>query len=342
MIPHSRPTVKQDEIEAVIAALRAGHLSQGDEVRLLEYQLSAMFQNRHVAVVSSGTAALYLALKALGITSRQEVVIPSYTCNSLFGAVSLTGATSVCADVSAGQITLDCATVDAVRSSATGAVIAPHTCGFACDIDALGDLGIPVIEDCAQSIGGYHLDGAPMGSKGVVGIFSFYGTKVLPAGEGGAVITRSAVMAEKIRRWRDCDERDPDPAGFNFKMSDLCAALARARLARLDEAVRERAVIAKNYHRLLGGHAIYQPTKQPVFFRFLVKCKHGVEEVIDAARSNGVVCRRPVWNPLHLRLGGACPNTEQWHQHVLSIPLYPGLTDREQQLVCDVTGALLA
>ena len=118
MIPHSRPIVKPDEEEVVVAALRAGHLSQGEEVGLLEHQLSVFFKGLHVVVVSSGTAALYLSLRALGVSSSDHIIIPSYTCNSLYAAVAHVGAKSVLADVSALQITLDKASVAAVRTAA--------------------------------------------------------------------------------------------------------------------------------------------------------------------------------------------------------------------------------
>ncbi len=337
MIPHSRPQPAEAEIEAVVTALRRGRLSQGEEVFALEQELSDLFKPAQAVGVASGTAALCLGLRAIGVRPGHKVIIPAYTCNSLYAAVIHAGATPVCADVEEETVLISRRTVAPLVDAETDAVIAPHTCGFTADIEDLRGVGVPVIEDCAQAIGGRYPDGSPLGSKGAVTVLSFYGTKLLPGGEGGACVTDRPDWQATVRRLRQCDEQEPDPRAFNLKMTDISAALVRARLARLAETVAERRRLAGIYDQAFGSLAFraHSPRPQGVCFRYLVLTPGDVETRLARAQAAGIACRRPVWRGLHRALGGACPRTTALEDRLVSVPLYPGLSDAEVAQICN-------
>lgn len=343
VIPHSRPDIIPADIAAVVSALKNRRLAQGREVGALEEELASLFGDVEAIVVSSGTAALYLALSALGIRRGNKVIIPSYTCNSLFSAVSFTGATAVCADTEPGALNIGRRTVQSVMDKSVKAIIVPHTCGYLADVPAISGLGRPIIEDCAQAAGGHYLDGSRVGSKGDVGVFSFYATKLIPAGEGGACLTADREMAASIRRLRDCDKRAPDGRAFNFKMTDISAALARRKLKELPKTVKKRATMAGLYDKIFGKSSMrfQSPEHQAVCLRYIVETDREIDAVLTEALARGITCMRPIWRPLHYSIGGNCPHTETLDKTLVSVPLYPALTGGEmQEILAKVPGLL--
>ena len=343
IITHSRPGVDARELDAVVAALKQGHFSQGEEVRRLEEALSKFYGGAEVVAVSSGTAALYLALAALGVPKTKRVIIPSYTCNSLYAAVTALGSLPVCVDVPEGGPSLVFESVRLELDGSIAALIVPHTCGYQAGMEEMCKTGIPVIEDCAQAVGGVYPDGSLLGSKGDVAVLSFYGTKLLPAGEGGACVTKNPSVAATLRSLRNCDESDPLPGAFNFKMSDIGAALACAKLKRLQEAIDRREQIAARYDEAFGQFSFRRRAsqKQAVCFRYLLEIDGEVDGFLAQAESQGIMCRRPIWKPLHHSLGGHCPHTERLEKTLVSVPIYPNLEQEEVEGVCKTLSALL-
>jgi len=306
-------------------------------VAALESELSANHDGAHVVVVSSGTAALYLSLVGLGLKPGRKVILPSYTCNALLCAVWHARGIPVCADVAGGSVNISASTVRPLMDDSVAAIIAPHMFGCLANIDELAGLGVPVIEDCAQALGGSHRDGAPTGTKGTVSVLSFYATKLLPAGQGGACVTPDPELAERIRMLRACDETAPSPHAFNFRMSDVCAALARAKLADLPAALAERRRLADVYDAAFGESSLRRISggRQSPCFRYLLHIDNDVDAFLGLSEAEGIMCRRPVWRPLHHTAGGECPATEALEQTLVSVPLYPGLTSEEINTVCN-------
>lgn len=342
MIKHFVPDVGDDAIDAVGAALRLGRLSSGAEVARLEAAVSEAYDGAHVVAVSSGTAALYLALKALGVGVGDRVAIPSYTCNSLYAAVAHAGAEARCVDCGPDLPVPTAETIAPVLDGTIRAVVLPHTGGFPADVAAVRGQGRPVIEDCAHAIGGRLPDGRRLGTLGDIAVLSFYASKLLPAGEGGACMTRDAGQADLIRRLRQADEQDLHPWAFNFKMSDLCAAVAQVQWRRLSGQIERREAMARDYDEILGAWSLRRrfAVRQSVCFRYLVDVGDA-EAFLAAALAAGVECKRPIYRPLHLSLGGACPIAEEWHRRVVSIPCYPGLSEPERRTVCHTVRDLL-
>jgi dTDP-4-amino-4,6-dideoxygalactose transaminase len=226
------------------------------------------------------------------------------------------------------------------RTSRTKALIVPHLFGLPADLTALERLGIPIIEDCAQTLGAIE-QGRPVGSIGLVTICSFYATKLLCAGEGGMLLSRDETLLEKARRLREYDETPSlHPSATNVKMTDLQAAIGLAQLGRLAAFIERRSSLADEYRARLSGTVLVQPIvpagRTHIYYRFVVRLPNlaeatdGLSEVIARFEACGVHCRRPVFCSLHryLDLDGF-PSTEEAERTTLSIPLFPSLTDEE-------------
>jgi len=242
MIPHSRPTVSAEDAERVARVVRSGRLAQGAEVEAFERELATRLGVAAVAAVSSGSAALELALRALDVGPGDEVVVPTYACDALHHAVTRCGAAPVLADADPETFGPSAKDVAHRLTRRARAVVIVHPFGLALDLDAFLALGVPVVEDCAQAIGA-RVAGRAVGSRGALAIGSFYATKLITSGEGGAVAGPAERLA-RVRDARDYDEREDLIPRFNFKLTDIQAALGRSQLGRLDTFVARRRAIA--------------------------------------------------------------------------------------------------
>jgi len=333
--------VSAEDAERVARVVRSGRLAQGAEVEAFERELATRLGVAAVAAVSSGSAALELALRALDVGPGDEVVVPTYACDALHHAVTRCGATPVLAD--ADPETLGPAAKDVARrlTRRTRAVVVVHPFGLGLDLDEFLALGVPVVEDCAQAIGA-RVAGRSVGSRGALAIGSFYATKLITSGEGGAVAGPAERVA-RVRDARDYDEREELIPRFNFKLTDIQAALGRSQLGRLDTFVARRRAIAARYRARLGSVAGCHPPRdrgeRHVFHRFVVTIERPLGRLIDDLRERGVMARRPVFRPIHRALGLAgYPEADRLWTQCLSLPCYPSLADAE----VDAVGAALA
>lgn len=345
MIPHSRPMLQEANIRAVEAALRDRCLSQGPQGIALETAINELYPTRSAVAVSSGTAALYIALTLLELPLGGEVIIPSYTCNSLFSAVSHAGLTPVCADVDENSAVLSAKTVQMRVTKKTVAVIVPHTFGIRAPISQIRALGFPVIEDCAQCLGGRNADGNLLGSDGDLAVLSFFATKPIAGGEGGTILMPDHLVG-RARRLRDCDESDPDPLAFNFKMSDIHAALIRSTLTELAPMSSTRNQLATRFDHIFGSTALHlnlaqSETPQALCFRYLIQTTDTADALLKKFAATGICARRPIWKPLHLTTGDLCPNTDRFNHAFVSIPLFPGLDETEIDHILHTSQAII-
>lgn len=345
MIPHSRPTVSEADAQAVARVVLSGRLAQGEEVEAFERELAAFVGQAGAVAVSSGTAALHLALLALGVGPGAEVVIPTYVCDALHHAVAHTGATPVLADAEPTTLSLDPDDVKRRLTARTRAVIVPHAFGLAAGADAFVAMGVPVIEDCAQAIGALDA-GRPVGSRGALAVFSFYATKLLTTGEGGMVAGGDPALLARVRDLREYDERMDLSPRFNYKLTDLGAALGRSQLARLGEFIRRRREIAAAYRRRLAGAPCRLPLDaaggRHVYHRFVIGVEAPLDPLIRQLEQLGIQCRRPVFRLLHRALGReGFPQADGLWDRSLSIPCYPSLTDADAERVADALAAAL-
>lgn len=338
-IPHSRPTVGQAEAEAVQRVVLSGNLAQGGEVEAFEEEVAAFIGRRYAVAVSSGSAALHLALLALGVGQRDEVVVPSYVCNALLHAVSATGARPIVADIEAPTRNLDAASCRQHCSAVCRAIILPHMFGLPVAVEAFQDLGVALIEDCAMSIGA-EFAGSKVGAVGEMAICSFYATKVIATGEGGMVLTDKMELAKELRALRQYDGLPADRLRFNCKMSDMAAALGRVQLRRLPEFIERRRSLAARYDEAFAGLAVECPPSTPghIYFRYVVGVESEVDVIIDQLEARSVSARRPIYQPLHRELGAPdsqYPRATAAYARDLSLPLYPSLDEVEIERVID-------
>jgi dTDP-4-amino-4,6-dideoxygalactose transaminase len=336
MIPHSRPFLDEEDHQTVHEVLKSGRLAQGEKVADFENALCRKMNLPGAVAVSSGTAALHVALLGLGVGTGDEVVIPSYVCTALWHAISYTGATPVLADIEADTFNLSTSDVVTHLTRKTKAIIVPHMFGQSADLEDLLKLDIPVIEDCAQSLGSSYR-GSPTGSFGTAAIFSFYATKVIAAGEGGMVVSRDDALIDKIRSMRDYDEKDTLTTRFNYKLTDLQASLGISQLRKLPAFISRRQEIARRYNQVLRDGGLTPPVIKPHrdhgFFRYVLLLENR-DRFIGNMNQEGIVCRKPVFRPLHdyLDKKGFEVTNRVWREAV-SVPIYPGLTDEEVETI---------
>ncbi|HEX9247656.1 MAG TPA: DegT/DnrJ/EryC1/StrS family aminotransferase [bacterium] len=336
VIPHSRPSLSVEDFAAVAGVMRSGHLAQGEQVQQFEESVAASVGRRGGVATSSGTAALHLALLALGVGAGDEVIVPSYTCVALLHAVRYVGATPRLVDIEPDQYNISAHEIRQHLSPRIKAMIIPHMFGMPADLEPLASLGVPLIEDCAQSLGATYNE-KPVGRFGIISICSFYATKVITTGEGGMLLSDSDFLLRRARDLRDYDGRAVHETRFNYKMTDLQAALGISQLRRLPSFLARRGALAARYAAALRDLPVSLPSvmagRTHIFYRYVVGVD-GAARLAHRLGMRGIQCKPPVFKPLHHCLGQeGFAHTDAAMQRALSIPLYPALTDEEADTV---------
>jgi perosamine synthetase len=333
MVPHNRPSYNSHEINATRAVIKSRHIAQGQQVVALEEQIASNINKKYGVAVSSGTAALTVALKALEISNGDEVLIPTYTCSALWHAIKAVNGIPVLTDIEPVYFNMSPEDIQQKISAKTRAIIFPHMFGQPGRISEILDLGIPVIEDIAQAYGA-TIENQPVGTFGQVAVISFYATKVIGAGEGGMILTDDRSLADQIKDLREYDESEDLNPRFNFKMSDLHAAVALEQLKKFPEFSAKRHRIFQNYYPLIKSH-VKIPVSDTNYKSNLYRClaahsQKSAAEIIRFGKDFGVTIRKPIFRPLHhyLQLRDFPVAEEAWHKH-FSIPLFPDLTEVE-------------
>jgi perosamine synthetase len=341
VVQHSRPWIGKEEASAVESAVVSRQIAQGARVEELERRWATATQTHSAVAVGSGLAALRLSLLALGIGPGDEVIVPAYSCVALLNAPLALGAIPVLADIRCDDWTLSPEDVARRITARTKAIIAVHLFGVPAEMLALMKFGVPIVEDCAHGIGGF-CDGGRFGSCGTLSVASFYATKMLAAGEGGVVAANSDRLLDRIRRARNYGDQPPDGRHLNDKMTDLEAVLALAQLARLPEILSRRAQRAERYgyqlHDLANKGLIRLPAQAPhrIWYRYAVRLlKHRAPDLVDTLAKLDVKVDQPVWDLRETAYWSTgLEATALAFDRVLSLPLYPDLSDWEQALVC--------
>lgn len=318
-IPHNRPA--------------GGVLVDGPTTAELERRWCELTGMNDAATVGSGTAALRLALLALGVGPGDEVIVPAYSCVALLNAPLAVGAVPVLADVEAGTWTLD--PLDAImrRTPRTAAVITVNLFGVPAELAFLHRCGVPIIEDCSHG---------PILGRGDLSISSFYATKLVGAGMGGIVAAHSPAVIRDVRDRRDYGDQPPDGRNLNDKITEHAASLALAELDNLPAALAERASLASNYSALiaespLSGRLLAPAaTEGRVWYRYTLELPERLTaaRVVEAMKQAGVDAEQPVWDLRGCRYWTQdLPVASEAFDRLISLPLYPGLTETEQERV---------
>lgn len=347
-IPHSKPTLSGQEELSVAKVLRSAYIAEGPLVRKFEREFAHLIRRPDAVALNSGTAALHLALLALGVKKGDEVIIPDYTCATVMSAVRYTGATPILADINEHDFNISLKSTTRLITRRTKAIIAAHMFGMPLDVRPFGEFGIPVIEDCAQALGA-KIGNKPVGREGDLAIFSFYATKMITTGHGGMVVAKSQRLLERVRDLKEFDERQNYAVRYNYKMTDIEAALGLTQLGKLGSFIKKRTNVAKFYNSALQGAEITLPAlskaAQPVFYRYVVRLRKNRDAVIRALLKKGIEVKPPVFKPLHRYLGLSgkrYPVTERIFRSAISLPIYPSLAYHEAKRIAKELGKIVS
>jgi UDP-4-amino-4-deoxy-L-arabinose-oxoglutarate aminotransferase len=376
-LPFSRPSVSDEDVAAVAEVLRSGWITTGPRGAELEERFAERVGSPGAVALSSATAGMHLVLKALGIGPGDEVVTPSLTWVSTVNLITLAGARPVFADVDRDTLMIDRASVERVLSERTRLILPVHYAGAAADMAPLRELasarGIPLVEDAAHAVGTEYR-GRPVGAEGTA-IFSFHPIKNMTTGEGGMVTSDDAGLLARVRRLRfhglgadayDRQSRGRAPRaevqepGFKYNLPDILAALGLGQLARLDEFNARRESLALRYRERLAGIEAILPLALPSYparhawHLFVVRLdtqRAGMsrDELMEALKE------RKIGTGLHFRAAhthryyretleipaGSLPNTEWNSERILSLPLFPDMSESDVEDVVAALGEVL-
>lgn len=367
-IPVMRPWLGEEEAAAAAAAVASGWVAQGPRVAEFERAFASAIGIGHAVAVSSCTAALHLALVAAGVGAGDEVVVPSLSFIATANAPRYVGASPVFADVDAETLNLTPETVEPVLTERTRAVILVDQAGVPADLDAMRKLceprGIAIVEDAACAAGAKYR-GRPVGAGADLAAFSFHPRKLLTAGEGGMIVTPDEKVAARLRRLREHGmdvsaaqrhtSRQPVvehylETGFNYRMTDIQAAVGLVQLGKLPEMVRRRRELASRYQRLLSVFPSLRTITDPAygetnFQSFWVMLPEGYryrrDELLLELANSGISARRGIM-AAHLEPAYAghahhpLPVTERITSRSLILPLFHQMTGGDQDAVISV------
>jgi perosamine synthetase len=368
-IAPARPVVGEDEIEAAVRVLRSGMVVQGPEVAEFEEEFSALVDGRHCVAVNSGTSALHLSLVAAGIKPGDEVIVPSFSFAATANAVRLAGGEPVFVDIEPDHFTIDPAAVTAAIGPRTAAIMPVHLYGHAADMTAIGAIaekhGLAVVEDAAQAHAATW-QGTPVGAFGTAGCFSFYPTKNMHSLEGGMITTADATVARNLRLLRNqgMEQRYANEiVGANMRLTDVAAAIGRVQLGKLEHWTEQRRANAAALTAGLKG-VVAPPEAEGarhVYHQYTIRVPEGVgggRDALQAAlKERGIGSAVYYPTPIHLLkpylpgftdLAGQQPPNRDWDLpetmkaagEVLSLPVYPGLTEDDLGRVIDAVNSV--
>jgi perosamine synthetase len=349
IVPLARPVLGPEEEAAVIEVLRSGDLSLGPRVPAFEQEFAQWVGVPHASAVSSGTAGLHLALRAVGVSQGDEVVTSPFSFVASANVMLFERARPVFADIDPRTLNLDPAAAAAAVTDRTAALLPVHIFGYPADLPAFERLGLPIVEDACEALGAVHADGVRVGARGHPAAFGFYANKQLTTGEGGMVTLDDPAFKERIDSERnqgrapDMGWLDHDRLGFNYRLTDIACAIGLVQLRRLDGMLADRARAAGWYREALGGiEGLGLPCPDAGgdrrgWFVFVVQVPRGSDrdEVIRALRAGGVQCK-PYLPAIHLmsfyreRFGhreGEFPVCEDVAARSLALPFFPAMTE---------------
>jgi perosamine synthetase len=357
------PVLGAEEERRVVEVLRSGRLSLGPMLPAFEAAFAARVGAPHGVAVSSGTAGLHLALRAVGVADGAEVVTSPFSFVASANVALYERARPVFADIDPVTLNLDPDAAAAAVTGRTAALLPVHVFGYPADVDALDRLGLPIVEDACEALGAVYPDGRAVGGRGNPAVFGFYANKQLTTGEGGMVTLEDAGMRERMDSERnqgrapDMDWLDHDRLGFNYRLSDIACALGLAQLQHLDDMLAGRAAVAALYRQALDGlEELQLPCADAGgarrgWFVYVVQLPRGVDrdQTVRALAERGIPSK-PYFPAIHLmtfyreRFGhreGEFPVCEDVAARSIALPFFPAMTEGQVDQVATELRAVL-
>jgi perosamine synthetase len=362
-IPLAQPVLGGLEEDRVLGVLRSGRLSLGPLLAKFERAFAARVGARFASAVSSGTAGLHLALRAVGVRDGDEVITSPFTFVASANVAVYERARPVFADIDPVTLNLSVDAAAAAVSSRTACVMPVHVFGYPADMGGFERLGLPIVEDACEALGAVYADGVAVGGRGHPAVFGFYANKQLTTGEGGMVVMADGSYKERIDSERnqgrasDMGWLDHDRLGFNYRLSDIACALGLAQLERLDEMLLGRARVAGLYRAALGGIEGLELLCPDMggnrrgWFVFVVQLPREVDRD-DVVRSLGAlgIPSKPYFPAVHLmsyyreRFGhreGEFPVCEDVAARSIALPFFPQMTEGQVARVDEALRSVL-
>lgn len=367
MIPLSKPHIKQDDIRAVVDVLKSGQLSMGPRTDDFEKQFATRLGVSHAIAVNSGTSGLHLALRASSIREGDEVITTPFSFVASANCILFEKAKPVFVDVDEATFNLDPTLVEKAITSKTKAILPVHIFGQSCEMQPLLDLAekhhLSIIEDACEALDATH-HGKKVGTFGAAAVFAFYPNKQMTTGEGGMIVTTDDTLAALCRSMRNQGRGEDrqwlhhERLGYNYRMTEMSAALGCTQLAKLDMLSKKRAQIVKKYIKQLKAvSGIILPTvllhNTHTWFVFPVRVTDGIsrDAVITALAARGVASKAYFSPCIHLQpfyrdqfgfKEGDFPVAEKLSRTTFILPLYVSMTEKDIKTVVDAVREALA
>jgi perosamine synthetase len=362
-IPLARPVLGEPEERAVLDVLRSGHLSLGSKGPEFERAFAGRVGARYASAVSSGTTGLHLALRAVGVTDGTEVITTPFSFVASANVAIYERARPVFVDIDPITLNLDAEAAAAAVNSRTAALLPVHVFGYPADMLRLEQTQVPIVEDACEALGGVYADGGSIGGRGHPATFAFYANKQMTTGEGGIIMVDDPKLKERFDSERNqgrapnMDWLDHDRLGFNYRLSDIAAALGLAQLQRLDELLAGRERVADLYRAAL--HELPEVTlpcenfgqARRGWFVYVIQLPHGIDRD-SAVTQLGVrgVAAKPYFPAIHLMSyyqetfgfrRGQFPICEDVSDRSIAIPFFPQMSEGQVARVAEELAAVL-
>jgi len=372
-VPLACPEITEEDIAAVVSVLRSGRLSQGPVLPAFENALAEYLHIRHAVAVNSGTSALQLALRAFKIEEGDEVILPSFSFMAVTNAVLGEKAVPVFVDIAPGSCNMSADSVEAALSARTRAVVIVHTFGCSAPAEEIVTFArrhsLATIEDACEALGSER-NGRKSGTLADIGTLAFYPNKIVTTGEGGALVTDSTALAEKLRSLRNqgrvpgADWFQHFEPGFSYRISDIHCALGRQQLTRIEAILRRRESLAESYRarlktipgltRFIGGQEAEANESRISWFTFPVLLEEGFtrsdrDEIWAELKRRGIESGR-YFAPSHLQPAlrglrfrcGELRETISVSERLLCLPLFDSITEDQIDFVCGSLGEIMS
>jgi perosamine synthetase len=367
-IPLSAPDINEADIAAVTAVLRTSRLSLGPQMEEFERSFARHIGVSQAVAVNSGTSALHLCIRALGISEGDEVIVPSFAFIAVANVLRYEGAVPVFVDVDPPTLNLNPGSIEEAITPRTRAILVVHTFGCPAALDEILEIArrheLFVIEDACEALGA-QFDGRQVGSFGDAAVFGFYPNKQITSGEGGMLVTNDSNVAALARKLRNQGRRDSgewfqhEELGYNYRISELNCALGASQLQRLEAILQRREAVAREYHRRLETEpslqlpALELPRRCISWFVYALRLREPFSAahrdcVIQEMASNGVACGR-YFAPIHLQPAYrsqphrcmSLTHTESIAPRTLALPFFNKITNEHIEEVCQTLREVL-